>query len=114
MKIKELIAVILCAVLLLGCSGETKEVTPLPTIVTPPPRDTTQIATTPVEKKDSATSTQNKSRAKENYSAAPARSARSKTSKQNNMRGWDPAWEDDTHDNGMSRYMENDDDTGWD
>jgi len=31
-----------------------------------------------------------------------------------NLRGWDPASEDDTHDNGMRRYMENDDEEGWD
>ena len=31
-----------------------------------------------------------------------------------NMRGFDPASEDDMDDNGMSRYMENDDDSGWD
>ncbi len=31
-----------------------------------------------------------------------------------NMRGWDPASEDDTGDNGMSRYMENNDEEGWD
>ena len=30
-----------------------------------------------------------------------------------NMRGFDPASEDDMDDNGMSRYMENDDDEGW-
>ena len=30
-----------------------------------------------------------------------------------NMRGFDPASEDDMDDNGMSRYMENDDDAGW-
>ena len=37
------------------------------------------------------------------------------TSKQEkNMRGFDPASEDDMDDNGMSRYMENDDDEGWD
>ena len=34
--------------------------------------------------------------------------------KQDNMRGFDPASEDDMDDNGMSRYMENDDDEGWD
>lgn len=32
----------------------------------------------------------------------------------NNMRGFDPASEDDMDDNGMSRYMENYDDEGWD
>ena len=31
-----------------------------------------------------------------------------------NMRGWDPASEDDSNDNGMSRYMENNDEEGWD
>ena len=31
-----------------------------------------------------------------------------------NMRGWDPASEDDMEDNGMSRYMENYDEEGWD
>lgn len=37
------------------------------------------------------------------------------TSKQEkNMRGFDPASEDDMNDNGMSRYVENDDDEGWD
>ena len=30
------------------------------------------------------------------------------------MRGFDPAFEDDMEDNGMSRYMENNDDEGWD
>ena len=31
-----------------------------------------------------------------------------------NMRVWDPASEDDMDDNGMSRYMENNDEEGWD
>ena len=30
-----------------------------------------------------------------------------------NMCGFDPASEDDMDDNGMSRYMENDDEEGW-
>ena len=37
-----------------------------------------------------------------------------KTSNNDNMRGFDPASEDDMDDNGMSRYMENYDDEGWD
>ena len=32
--------------------------------------------------------------------------------KPDNMRGFDPASEDDMEDNGMSRYMENDDEEG--
>ena len=39
-------------------------------------------------------------------------SGHSKT-KYDNMRGFDPASEDDMDDNGMSRYMENNDDEGW-
>ena len=31
-----------------------------------------------------------------------------------NMRGFDPASEDDMDDNGMSRYMDNNDEEGWD
>ena len=34
--------------------------------------------------------------------------------KTDNMRGFDPASEDDMDDNGMSRYMENNDEEGWD
>ena len=37
-----------------------------------------------------------------------------KESEYDNMRGFDPASEDDMDDNGMSRYMENNDDEGWD
>ena len=40
---------------------------------------------------------------------------RSRTSSHSdNMRGFDPASDDDMDDNGMSRYMENNDDEGWD
>ena len=41
-------------------------------------------------------------------------SRRSKSPKYDNMRGFDPASEDDMDDNGMSRYMENYDEEGWD
>ena len=37
-----------------------------------------------------------------------------KSSSYDNMRGFDPASEDDMDDNGMSRYMENNDEEGWD
>ena len=35
------------------------------------------------------------------------------TGNDDNMRGFDPASEDDLPDNGMSRYMENNDEEGW-
>ena len=37
-----------------------------------------------------------------------------RSSSYDNMRGFDPASEDDIDDNGMSRYMENNDEEGWD
>lgn len=51
--------------------------------------------------------------------SAPANStstsAETKAMKEpDNMRGFDPASEDDMDDNGMSRYMENNDEEGWD
>lgn len=51
--------------------------------------------------------------------SAPANSASTSTEKKtmkepDNMRGFDPASEDDMDDNGMSRYMENNDEEGWD
>ena len=41
-------------------------------------------------------------------------SSSSSKSSYDNMRGFDPAFEDDMDDNGMSRYMDNTDDEGWD
>ena len=41
-------------------------------------------------------------------------SSSSRATKQDNMRGFDPASEDDMDDNGMSRYFDNNDDEGWD
>ena len=51
--------------------------------------------------------------------SAPANSTSTSTEKTtmtepDNMRGFDPASEDDMDDNGMSRYMENNDEEGWD
>ena len=40
-------------------------------------------------------------------------SKRAEKSSYDNMRGFDPVSEDDMDDNGMSRYMENDDEEGW-
>ena len=62
------------------------------------------------------------SSATSNRSSATGKKASSATSSRlsfssrysDNMRGFDPASEDDMDDNGMSRYMENDDDEGWD
>ena len=47
-------------------------------------------------------------------SSSPAPSRSHESSSYDNMRGFDPASEDDMDDNGMSRYMENNDEEGWD
>ncbi len=47
-------------------------------------------------------------------STAKSSSSQSSGISHDNMRGFDPASEDDIDDNGMSRYFENNDDEGWD
>lgn len=45
---------------------------------------------------------------------SPSSSSKHEYDEPDNMRGFDPASEDDMDDNGMSRYMEANDDEGWD
>ena len=47
-------------------------------------------------------------------STASSSSHSHESSSYDNMHGFDPASEDDMDDNGMSRYMENNDEEGWD
>ena len=47
-------------------------------------------------------------------SSSSSSSRSSKSTKYDNMRGFDPVSENDMDDNGMSRYMENNDEEGWD
>ena len=57
----------------------------------------------------------NESAKKSHTSIAPSSSSsRVEYHEPDNMRGFDPASEDDMDDNGMSRYMENNDEEGWD
>ena len=48
------------------------------------------------------------------FSSSSSSSHSHKSNRYDNMRGFDPASEDDMEDNGMSRYMENNDEEGWD
>ena len=58
---------------------------------------------------------ENKTGASSNPSSPASSSTSSQSSgSRDNMRGFDPASEDDMDDNGMSRYMDNYDDEGWD
>ena len=46
--------------------------------------------------------------------ASSSSSHSQKSSSYDNMRGFDPASENDMEDNGISRYMDNNDEEGWD
>ena len=48
------------------------------------------------------------------HASPPSTSRSNRSGSNDNMRGFDPASEDDMDDNGMSRYMENNDEEGWD
>ena len=70
-----------------------------------------------VEPDTVATTVQNESPKIEEKPSVPTSSSSSRTHKSSNydnIRGFDPASEDDMDDNGMSRYMENNDEEGWD
>ena len=56
-----------------------------------------------------------KTEEKPSASVSPSSSSHShRSSGYDNMRGFDPASQDDMDDNGMRRYMANNDDEGWD
>lgn len=63
------------------------------------------------EKKSSTSSA---SRSSGSYSASSSSKDDEDELEYDNMRGFDPASEDDMPDNGMSRFMENNDEEGWD
>ncbi len=78
-------------------SLDSPYIPPRDSVVTPPP-----AATTPQQSASS-------SRSSSSYNYED----NSREDDDDNMRGWDPPSEDDLDDNGMSRYMENNDDEGW-
>ena len=63
-------------------------------------------------KTEEKASSRSASRSSSSYSSSS--SSRDEEPEYDNMRGFDPASEDDMPDNGMSRYMENNDEEGWD
>jgi len=68
--------------------------------------------TTASEQKETPKVEEKKSVPVSSSSSSSSRSNRSNN--YDNMRGFDPASENDMDDNGMSRYMDNYDDEGWD
>ena len=104
------LVLLILALLSLSCGNKSRETEPLiiddDSIVEQAEPDTVVSAI------------QNESPKVEGESSVPASSSSSarshKSSNYDNMRGFDPASEDDMDDNGMSRYMENNDEEGWD
>ena len=104
------LVILILVLLLLSCGNKSREMQPIINdnlhVVEQEKPDTVSISiqeeAAKMEKKPSS-------------SVSSSSSSRShKSNKYDNMRGFDPASEDDMDDNGMSRYMENNDDEGWD
>ena len=129
MKAYPILSVLLCALVLCSC-GESKKPEPYfdysfeedtAALVDTLKEDTTGIAAESLSKQTSGASDQQKSTtASKNTSSYQDRTASSRHStikerstEDDGMRGFDPASENDMHDNGMSRFMENDDNEGW-
>ena len=107
---KKAFGILAVVLLLLSCQNQSKQKYS-PTLVETQSEESYQQPDTAVieEVKDQ----QEKVKA----SIAPTSSSSSRShesSNYDNMRGFDPASEDDMDDNGMSRYMENNDEEGWD
>lgn len=111
--LKKLFFLGLVAVVLVSCSGRNAR--PVTTH-----EEETPAQTLPERVGDTVEATPNvEETPRKSTSSAPANSTSTSTEKTtttdpDNMRGFDPASEDDMDDNGMSRYMENNDEEGWD
>ena len=108
---KKIIVVIMSVILLLACSkNKTRQTEPViyddTPIVEQSKPDTVAIAVQYKEPK-----VEEKSSVPSSMSSSPRSH---KSNNYDNMRGFDPVSEDDMDDNGMSRYMENNDEEGWD
>ena len=106
---KEFVLLIL-ALFLLSCGNKSRDKEPV--------IDEEELFVEQAESDTVATAVQNEKvkskNEKPSVSASSSYSPRLHESNDNNMRGFDPASEDDMDDNGMSRFMENDDEEGWD
>lgn len=91
---------------IIACENKSRRTEPVvygnPSVLEQPTPDTTSSVQEELPKTATPTSTPSSS------------SFSHKSSGYDIMRGFDPASEDDMDDNGMSRYMENNDDEGWD
>ena len=109
------IPIILFVTLLLSCGGQKKHREVKRSRVEVIESHNTGLAQDTVQTAASAPKEEVKPAKEPVSSSRAARSSyRSYDNDDDNLRGWDPASEDDMDDNGMSRYMENNDEEGWD
>ena len=107
---KKIFGILSLALLLLSCQNKSKQEYS-PTLTETQSEESYQLP-------DTAVTEEVKERKEEvKVPSTPTASSSShshESSSYDNMRGFDPASEDDMEDNGMSRYMENNDEEGWD
>ena len=123
---KKIVGILTLSLLLLSCQNKSRQEYE-PTMIETQSENSYQqpnTAVTPVQEE----ATKTKEKPSVPVSSSPSSSSHSSSSSSydrsatkgrpprepDNMRGFDPASEDDMEDNGMSRYMENNDDEGWD
>ena len=107
---RESLGILTLSLLLLSCQNKSKQEYS-PTLTETQSEESYQLP-------DTAVTEEVKERQEEvKVQSTPTASSSShshESSSYDNMRGFDPASEDDMEDNGMSRYMENNDEEGWD
>lgn len=107
---KNILLVILTVVFLLSCGNKSRQTEPVIYDDKPIMEQTESDTVSSAIPEESP-----KEKVKPSVPISPSSSSRShKSTDYDNMRGFDPASEDDMEDNGMSRYMENNDEEGWD
>ena len=102
-RIRHIFAIITLMLLFLACGNKSRQAEPI-TYDDQPNVELSDSDTT-------STTVQNKANRVEEIPSSPVKTS---SNEYDNMRGFDPASEDDMDDNGMSRYMENNDEEGWD
>ena len=111
--LKKLFFLGLVAVLMVSCSGRNDR--PVTTHEEEAPAQTLpeRVGDT-VEASPAIEETPSKSAPSDPANSTSTSTEKKTMTEPDNMRGFDPASEDDMDDNGMSRYMENNDEEGWD
>ena len=109
-KMMTVVAISVCIVLL-ACGNKEKQTEPM-VIDGLPIAEESQADTVAISVQIESSKEEENPSTQVNSSSSSSNT--SKSTKYDNMRGFDPASEDDMDDNGMCRYMENNDEEGWD